>query len=1383
MSDEANGTNAPADATPAKKKRSPLRWLLRLALILVVGVVLLAVVAPMIASSDWGRGKVASIANDSIAGSVNLGAMKLSWFGSQAITDFVLSDPAGGEVVKFDSLTIDASLWALATGGRDLGEAKLTGLVVNVVADETGSSNLQRAIDTTRAGSSTSPTTDTGPGPGAGAGSGGGSALPVRVKFSAPQAKITVSQPGLEPVTALLNVAMETTGDDSVKLAIDGTARQGELVGKVDVAGQASGITQPKPTYAVAAVIQGLPVAGLEPFAGNHGLLVAGLGQTLDLDITAKADESTGGQLVTLKAVSKRLNADATVTIADDRVNARGLVNATATPALVALLGKVDAALAGLTLAGDVPVVVELESLAAPAAGFDPAATAVSANVTVGDGSITGNEAVGRVAWTNTTASVQSANLRESIKVDASSNLNVGGEDGRIMADATMKRLFDDAGGVAYQQADINGTVDVVGVPTAFVDAFAGTDGLLPEALGPTLKANVVVTSKPDEPINALVSVTSAHLVAEKLPFKVSDTIVFVPPRVVTWTATPALLAKLLPADGPKVAVDQPLKLQLLHLNVPTGDFDPAKVIAKLVIDTASIRVTSLDEVGDVTLSQPRVQIGGDHLGAIEATITASVQQRQGLIADASAAAASDVVISAYGVNVLGDEPAAELIEIDIAGGELAVKLAAAVDNGVVRLTESGMIKARVDAPMLARFGVTDAGGPTIARPVVVTVVPRELTAPVAFDPAKLQLAVDVGTSEIELTGDETLAGTTLDGLMGNVSIRGGESLAGNIGGRTRVPGADEPGKIVVEADLANWLDADGASDPLNATGTAKVRIEDLPTAFVAALGGPADLPTLIGDTIKLTVDYNAPSADQPKALAANVTAPKLVAEAGFRLADDKLSSSAPISAVWTLSPAAYTTLTRNEDGTPMPLTLVEPVRFNLTVSRLSDLPTSGEFDIRQLALAAAFRVSPVKVRDTQTQGVATLSGTTGTISATPLGTAVTAKVNGNVSYIDPTLQQPATGELMVDAALSRLFDEQAQFAADAANIGVGATLSKMPIVALDQLVAAEGRLLALLGGQADLKIATDIKQGAGPVTLTVTSPNTNVNFPGRYDEGKLTLVSDAVVTTKVTRELGQKLLKDINFILESAYSSDKPIKLTVPAQGFVVPVEDFAIDNVSAANVKLELGTINLENRGPLALLMKLARRQNARQMQAEFSPLIVSLKNGKVHHENRLDTLIDGSFHLVTFGDIDLARQQLDMVVGLTADTLDDVFGAEGLDPRLVYQIPVTGPQAKPNIDIGKAGVELGTLRERTKLAKDNPLLGGLLNALLGELFGKNKPVPAQSQTPLPWAGNTQSRAEPPQRQPTQADTTPEQQPKEPPKESVEEKLIKEGLKRLFE
>lgn len=300
------------------RRKRPMRRVVHALIVLAALVVVLAGVAPMIAASGFGLGKITGAINGRIAGSVQIGEAGFGWFSAQTLSDVKLLDPQGKAVITFDKLHIDATLWSLATGGRDFGRIELTGLRGDIVADESGSNNLLDAV-AMREDDNQEDADDEDDKPDE---PGKPFQLPGTFELIVSKANLSVTQPGspaVELTDLSVNVAAPRIGQP-VTAQVTGKTRQGDLSGDINANASLAGFDESgalgKPVGKAQVNISGLPVAGIDGMIGQQGALSAVLGPRLDLEITSTTE---GGEAASTRIVarSSHLETDLTIDVAD----------------------------------------------------------------------------------------------------------------------------------------------------------------------------------------------------------------------------------------------------------------------------------------------------------------------------------------------------------------------------------------------------------------------------------------------------------------------------------------------------------------------------------------------------------------------------------------------------------------------------------------------------------------------------------------------------------------------------------------------------------------------------------------------------------------------------------------------------------------------------------------------------------------------------------------------------------------------------------------------------------------------------------------------------------------------------------------------------------
>ena len=334
-------------------------------------------------------------------------------------------------------------------------------------------------------------------------------------------------------------------------------------------------------------------------------------------------------------------------------------------------------------------------------------------------------------------------------------------------------------------------------------------------------------------------------------------------------------------------------------------------------------------------------------------------------------------------------------------------------------------------------------------------------------------------------------------------------------------------------------------------------------------------------------------------------------------------------------------------------------------------------------------------------------------------------------------------GTVTVNGALAGLVDNTGNLNPAGAASDIKVDANDLPVSLLDILADTDTMLASVLGDR--MKITGTAKMNLakknGPFDLVTTSPLSSAKLDAAMVDGVLRLKEPAIAKLEVSPALAKYTLAKMNPLLSHAVSADRPVTFTVQKENFAVPVEPYDVKGIEVGEAKAEFGTVTLENSGLLQALLALLRTYG------------------------RTDIILDNRVSVATWGNIDLVRDQVHMVLGLPAETLRKVLNIKGLSPDYVMQIPVEGPTGSPKANWEKAGRDIALLLTGGRLEKKLPGAGTLLQGILG---GSSPAAPAAPQPPVTEQQKEQSQ--------------PQQVPQEEQPANPMQQLLDQELKKIF-
>ncbi len=302
-------------------------------------------------------------------------------------------------------------------------------------------------------------------------------------------------------------------------------------------------------------------------------------------------------------------------------------------------------------------------------------------------------------------------------------------------------------------------------------------------------------------------------------------------------------------------------------------------------------------------------------------------------------------------------------------------------------------------------------------------------------------------------------------------------------------------------------------------------------------------------------------------------------------------------------------------------------------------------------------------------------------------------------------------------------------------DIDLKVNATRIPSLFVDRLLDAKGLLAASLGPTFDCTGSAQVQNDAGLVDLNLSATNAEATIRAAFTSTNITLKRPLLISFLLTPELSEKLLKNVNPLFLTGIQSKTPVLLRLSDRDFSFPLP-FDIKKIRIAQGTLDMGQIKIRNGRSLASLMALLKSENLsnlKQMNAWFTPVEFSVRDGEVR-TGRTDLLLADSVHLCTWGDINLARDQIDMSLGLPADTLSKAFGLKNLPSHYVLKIPIRGPTQDPDIETGPAAAKIAALLAAQNLPKKTGAFGGIVNLFAPVALDDSSDVPPPKR-PFPW------------------------------------------------
>ncbi|MCC5886258.1 MAG: hypothetical protein JJT88_07465 [Gammaproteobacteria bacterium] len=1316
-----------SDSDPESARGSRLLPKILLSVLLVV--LLLLAAAPTLLSTGPGRGFVLGMVNDRLPGSIAMETLSLSWLGSQRAEGVRVLDPEGADVITLASFSTELSLLAALRGRLGLGETRIRGLDVNMEVDEAGQDNLSRAL-----------------GLGAADESGGPIVIPVTGHIILEEGGLRWSAPGLEPVVLedLQGVVRLDPDNRDLDIQFSGRSRQGDMIGSLSVNGRisnwldAQGVLTPALAEPeLEARLDNLPLRLVDGLAGMDGLLVAALGDRLAVRL-GSADRQLD---VTVEA--PRLMVDLAADLRDQRLvlTRPGALRWNLTPDFVARLGGEGED--PMRLAEAVDLRLALERLEAPLTGFDPGRVALRGRFDSSAALRLSGGGLGALRLEGLAAEVMSDRLAEAVTLTAGFGIQSEGRTGRFEIDASVSDLFDGAGQLQTDRLQLQARANIKDLPTPLVDRIAGTDGLLVAALGPRLDLDARASSGDDNRIDAALDVTTEHLRAEGIRLRVDDVIALTDAARIRYRLTPAVLAQLAPESEMRLRSPADLELIVTTFQAPRpapGEAALQPEQSRLQARFSSVGLELEDAEGVRTrLGDLRMEIDGASLAAMKVRGQAAVTQGAPGPLATLGASPLNLRLELDG----GLAPDATLLasegRIELVGGALEARLPFRISAGMETLTLSA--PASLSVPLTPAFmaGLLTSEESESEIRLADTALLR-----VTLDRLEVGL-VEPGLTKVRahgkadlgrmrfLAGNRPLA--AVDALSADLQFQGAEGRGKvSLDGRVSAEGS-EPGTLKGTVDI----------DSLRADGTGNVKLDldlaKLPAALIGVFADQPALPEVLGSALDLKVTSQIALGEVPRGSASlRANARHLTADAELDVGE-AISLKRPAQLRLTLTPAAHAALS---PAPPQPdpgrLLVAADTVIDASVTRLRML--RGKAGVGRLPdLDARITIPQAQLRHTATDERYLMENLVANVGTESAGQQLVAKLTGSVAE-----RGASPGAIDLNLRMGQMFDGDGAFSTERLALDVQGRIAQLPVAVVDRFLASDGLMVASLGRTIDARIDTTLREGAGPLNFELRGGNAQADVKAHWNKGTLTLRETLSAQVQPTEEFGRKVLARIHPIFDTMRGGEDPIRLLIPAQGVSIPTGEGALGQISVPELSLTLGRIELESGPLLEGLIALGQRfGNLRPMgdifPVEFTPAVMSMREGRLAYSRRLDLLIGDQMHFATWGGMDLVNQRADLVLGVMPLTLRSVFGVAA-NENDALRIPIQGAAGPGMINVSQIGMELARLQASRRLGQSNPLFGAVLGAAAGGTPGLTG-APQPSMSPLPWAERLAAQA----------------------------------------
>ncbi|MCF7852268.1 MAG: hypothetical protein K9M07_03390 [Simkaniaceae bacterium] len=479
-----------------------------------------------------------------------------------------------------------------------------------------------------------------------------------------------------------------------------------------------------------------------------------------------------------------------------------------------------------------------------------------------------------------------------------------------------------------------------------------------------------------------------------------------------------------------------------------------------------------------------------------------------------------------------------------------------------------------------------------------------------------------------------------------------------------------------------------------------------------------APLSKLIGPTLNATTYCEIDS--HLRSLRFDLTSQYLSFKgaASFNSEGNLSALTAPIDLNWSLSPEAYLALSNARYQRPSLFQLQAPAQIGLQVNKFSIDP-GQEFNSAELK--GNVSIDHFKVANHEAQAeIETLKcdfkkkkneSIFGRLSGSIASYQMRSQIDGSIEMNHIDLHLPLS-KLLLGMHINTHFN-----------------VEQLPTVIIDAMTQPflAFPISSLLGESLNANVDIDMKEAMKRLAIDIDSTDSLLNINGLIANQTFVLTDPIHGSLKLTPKLSALLFESLGF---TVIKSRLPITLDISDKGFILPLSENLLYQTQIPRMILDPGQIVAINTGTVGLVNGIFKVDSPNSLQMWFAPLYMRMNQGVLSIE-RTEILLDKRYHICIWGTVDMIRQQVNLIVGLTAQSLKETLGINKLPASYVLQIPLEGPFGNVKLKTGVATAKIALLIG-TKIPS-NTIFGGLTQTL-NQIMNDQSRVPPPKR-PYPW------------------------------------------------
>jgi hypothetical protein len=1341
---------------------------------------------PTIASQTPVKNFILSKINNNISGKVQVENVNLGWMSGLDIQNMAILDPNGRKVAACKRVQFSDSLFSLLKSPISLGDLKILAPELTLIEEKDGSYSLENAFESKEKpeAKKSANTTETKPESVSAKKNESSTSTPssppaILGTVSLEDGAVTVTKQDKSSITISdLTCKISIQGLKEVSVLAHGEIASGNQKGNLDLNLKAQNFEQALTIYTqklnqkenvqnaqncevnLSCNVTNFPIESIEPFMSMadpklKGLLTSALGKTLDFNLTHTLKDGNFDLACNVKSPQLKTNIQLQTSQNELQITKPVQFQYQLTPEFVAIVSAILENANPITLKNQTTLQLSLDptSIALPLT-HEAKHTPLSGSITFSQPLLLNKKEWKQDVSVQLSANINSESIYDKISATLNGILSSGANTATLNSTASLQNIFaKDSSPENAPKGSI--TAQVQGNLPPLLGMLTGQDSLPQQIMGQTLSVQVTGVAQnifsPNLQATAQSKIQSDALQYEA-NFGFKENILEVANSTLKLQLTPdkiALLAKTFQIDSiPKCSMLR-VKIDLPQATIPLDL--PAKINESTLV--ADVSFEPLDLSGLAGIDKMKVQklqvslakeknkdlfVKSDALYDLQSS-TNSVQSLLGKTIQSTSSAKVTLDAKKIAVVDLKTDVVSDTVQLHIPKANLEL-----FPKTILQVIEPVELICKIQQAALASIASvgTDA-----------LMVRENFALQVQVDPIAA-LNLDDLTQNASLKGKCSINEITLGNLtqpIGKYSLdlpfelntKTSEVKAScNLNAKNKDDLTNLTAKFLLGYGLAAKPDSLFPALSLKSEG----KFTSIPVKPFAQIAKKEELADLLGNLLSGSweIDYKGPDS-KTNPVKFQIAADDLSCEIALNIGDEiqAISNKNPLSVHVGLSPQRFSQVLKTfKIANTQNLQLKNDCAIDLTASKLKlPLALFAQNNAQQKTLGKLLDALELEtILDIGKVSLQSLQNNKAFVILPLHGKASLLRGSKNITFgLKSTGSDTETPtRISITGSAKNLWDDKS-IQLDQASIEIDAQLQELPTDLLNSFSATKDvgeKVTALVGSSLNAQANCSIvKMHSGVLQAQLKSENFEAEVASSIRDGKLYLNKPITAHCKLTGDAGKILFKDVNPLLASGVKTDNPIQITIDDKDFVIPLKPFSLQQVRVKKATIELGKIKVKKGGALDVIVALVKLKSigSDSMKLWFTPLHFEILNGLVICK-RADAQIDGSIHIATWGTINLIADRIDMVIGITGDSLIGPLNLVHLGKNYMLQVPLRGTTSNPEVDSKRATAKIAALK---MVETDNPtaaLLGGLLGvaASVGE---EDAPVPPPTTQPFPW------------------------------------------------